>query len=132
MPLWRKRQRAHHAPISHRDAAVAADVSVIGQGFVLKGDIAGQGRVRLMGRLEGRIDIQGEVAVGLSAVVKGDIQADAVAVEGRIEGGLRASQGVALGAAAQGAGTVVANRLAMAEGAQLNGDIRTGVPQPMK
>ena len=129
MPLWNKKNEVRRAAPAEGASAASQDITVIGRGFAFKGDIAGQGRVRLLGRMEGRVAIQGEVSVDRSAFFQGEIQAEAVAVAGRVEGSLCATQGVALGVSAQVAGKVVTGRLAMEEGAQLNGEVRVGTSE---
>jgi len=127
MSLWSKKNEGRRTAPAQGAPAASSDITLIGPGFVFKGDIEGQGRVRLMGRMEGRVAIQGEVSVDRAAFFQGEIQAEAVVVAGRVEGSLQASQEVALGGSAQVAGKVLTVRLAVAEGAQLNGEIRAGM-----
>lgn len=60
--------------------------TLIGEGAVLEGTLKVHGSVVLEGRLEGTILGDGEVTIGPTGVVRGDIEAARVIIAGRVEG----------------------------------------------
>ena len=52
-----------------------ADVTVIGQGIFLRGSIRGEGDLEIRGRIEGDVEVGGEVTIGDGALIKADVTA---------------------------------------------------------
>jgi len=76
--------------MSDQDSQVCAGQRVLG-------DIAGDGNLVILGRLEGAIHIGGALTVGSDALVLADIVAASVCIEGRVEGRVRAAGEVTIG-----------------------------------
>ena len=62
------------------------------------GDIAGDGNLDILGRLEGAVHIGGTLTVGPDALVLADIVAATVRIDGRVEGRVRVAGEVTIGA----------------------------------
>jgi len=72
--------------------------SQIGSGQRVLGDIAGDGNLDILGRLEGAVHIGGTLTVGPDALVLADIVAATVRIDGRVEGRVRVAGEVTIGA----------------------------------
>ena len=58
---------------SVRKTDTASAINMIGSGTVITGDIKSKGDIRIDGSLNGSIETQGKVVVGLGGVVEGDV-----------------------------------------------------------
>jgi len=81
---------------------------------------------RVLGKFEGKITAKGELQVAQGGLCKAEIQAANVTVDGTIEGDVVASERVHLNANAKVKGNVTADKLIMAEGASLFGQVAIG------
>ena len=123
--FWKKEKRpeANHETVT-APAAPAAQ-TVIAESYTLKGRIHGQGPIEVQGRVEGHLDIRGRVSINPTAVMQGEVRAEAVEIGGALEGSLQVSRQLTLGPTARLMGSAAAGRIHMAEGALLNGDVQT-------
>src|SRR5882757_5501049 len=85
-----------------------ADVTVVGQGMFLRGSIRGEGDLEIRGRIEGDVEVVGEVTIGDGALVKADVTARRITVRGAVAGNVK---GASIG---------------ISEGALLRGNVQTG------
>jgi hypothetical protein len=70
--------------------------SVIGRGAVVRGNVRGEGSLEILGRVEGDVNVTGDVVLGESAVVSGNITGVELSIAGTVQGDLRGSQSVLL------------------------------------
>jgi cytoskeletal protein CcmA (bactofilin family) len=103
-----------------------ADVTVVGQGIFLRGSIRGEGDVDIRGRIEGDVDVVGEVTIGDGALVKADVNARRITVHGAVAGNLTGEDGVRLEKGARVVGDLRGAAIGIAEGALLRGNVQTG------
>jgi cytoskeletal protein CcmA (bactofilin family) len=103
-----------------------ADVTVIGQGIFLRGSIKGEGDVEIRGRIEGDVEVGGEVTIAESALVKADVTARRITVRGAVAGNLTGEDGVRLEEGARVVGDLRGAGIGIAEGALLRGNVQTG------
>src|SRR5687768_10309433 len=103
-----------------------ADVTVIGQGIFLRGSIRGDGDVEIRGRIEGDVEVAGEVTIGEGALVKADVSARRIVVRGAVAGNLTGEDGVRLEEGARVVGDLRGAGIGIAEGALLRGNVQTG------
>jgi len=103
-----------------------ADVTVIGQGMFLRGSIKGDGDLEIRGRIEGDVEVAGEVTIGEAALVKADISARRITVRGAVAGNLTGEDGVRLEEGARVVGDLRGAGIGIAEGALLRGNVQTG------
>jgi cytoskeletal protein CcmA (bactofilin family) len=103
-----------------------ADVTVIGQGIFLRGSIRGDGDVEIRGRIEGDVEVAGEVTIAEGALVKADVQARRITVRGAVAGNLTGEDGVRLEEGARVVGDLRGAGIGIAEGALLRGNVQTG------
>jgi cytoskeletal protein CcmA (bactofilin family) len=102
-----------------------SQVSVIGEGTVVRGSVEGEGSLEVLGRVEGDVTMSGDVSIGESGAVRGNISGVKVSVQGAVQGDLRGSEAVLLEAGARVVGDLSAPRLGVAAGALVRGNLRT-------
>src|SRR6186713_2632362 len=105
--------------------------STIGAKTVVIGSVHGDGDLELYGRVEGDITVEGNVLIAATAEVKGTVTATAIRVAGAVEGNLHASDTVAIEPDARVLGDLTTPRISIAEGATVQGMVRTE-PAPKK
>jgi cytoskeletal protein CcmA (bactofilin family) len=103
-----------------------ADVTVLGRGVFVRGSVRGEGDLEIQGRVEGEVDVDGEVVVAEGALVKADVSARRIVVRGAIAGALSAREAVRLEEGARLVGDVRAPSFALAEGALMRGQVSSG------
>jgi cytoskeletal protein CcmA (bactofilin family) len=102
-----------------------AAASIIGQGTIVRGTVRGVGSLDIRGRVEGDVEVDGDVALGEGAAVSGNVSGAQISVAGQVQGDLRGSESVMLERGARVVGDLVAPRIGIAEGALVRGGIRT-------
>jgi cytoskeletal protein CcmA (bactofilin family) len=103
-----------------------ADVTVVGQGMFLRGSIRGEGDLDIRGRIEGDIEVVGEVTIGEGALVKANVNGRRITVRGAVAGNLTGQDGVRLEEGARVVGDLRGASIGIAEGALLRGNVQTG------
>ena len=59
-----------------------SDVSVIGSTTSVRGNVRGEGSIEILGRVEGDVEVTGDVTLGPDATVLGNITGAAISVGG--------------------------------------------------
>ena len=115
-----------------RDGATAA-ATLINNGCKITGEIAGSGDFHVNGQIAGDCDIDGTVMLADGGVWQGTIRAQNVIVAGHIEGDVMAHDKVEITDTARISGTVTAEAIAVAEGAVVEGVMKTtGQSDPLE
>lgn len=107
-------------------------LSILSAGARLVGDIRSEGDIRIEGEVEGSVYVHGQVLVAPGGVVRGDILTREAIVGGEVRGQVMADELVRLHAGSTVVGNLVSPRVAVEEGGQLNGTIRTANPEALK
>ena len=100
-----------------------SDTAFFGAKLSIKGKITGSGNLIVMGKLEGEVDLAGEIVVTAPAVLNGEIRAVTLAVSGNVTGTLTAGKKIHLEKSAVVSGRMSTPRLSVADGATFNGEI---------
>jgi len=79
--------------------------------------------LQINGRFEGMLDAKGRLAIGEQAKVKANITGDSIVVRGEVVGNLTATNRIELTSTARVTGKITAPRLAIQEGAALQGSV---------
>lgn len=101
--------------------------TVIGSETEFKGDIQSQGSVRLDGKMEGTITAQGEIIIGETARLKGNIVGKRVLVSGEVIGNIEAITGLEITHSGRVFGDISGGRLLIDEGAVYKGKVNMDV-----
>ena len=99
----------------------SAPLTFLGKGAELKGTIHVAGSARVDGIIEGEVHVQGTLVVGKSALIKGDVTAEAVVSSGNITGDVMASERVKLLTPCVLMGSVQTPLLSVEEGVLISG-----------
>jgi cytoskeletal protein CcmA (bactofilin family) len=98
----------------------------VGSSVVIKGELSAHEDVIIAGRVEGSINVTGHlVVVEAGAHVVGDITATGIVVAGAVHGSLLAEERIQAQVGADLQGDISAPRIAVADGAVVNGRIET-------
>jgi cytoskeletal protein CcmA (bactofilin family) len=125
--MLNKESRAASAPLPVEERRVTAWV---GKSVVFTGALSGSEDMTIDGHVEGTIDLGAhDLTVGASAEIRADIVARSVTIHGAVTGNIRASGKVHIGQTAQFEGDVTTARIAIAEGAFIQGRIDTAASE---
>ena len=101
--------------------------TTIGQAALVKGQLQFEKGLRLLGKVEGEIESEGQLLIGEGAKLTGDAKAGTIRLDGQVKGNLTATSKVHLSASAKLEGDLQTARLEVAEGAVLVGRCTIGV-----
>jgi len=99
--------------------------TLINDGCTITGLVAGSGDLQVSGHIDGDCDLEGTVTLAKNGSWKGTIKADNVVVAGHVEGDIIAAGRVEVTDTARISGTVQAEAIAVAEGAVVEGVMKT-------
>ena len=99
--------------------------TLINEGCKISGEILGNGDFMVNGEVTGDCDITGTLTLAGSGFWQGSIRADNIIVAGHVEGDIVASGKVEITNTARIAGTVTGEAIAVAEGAVVEGVMKT-------
>ena len=100
--------------------------TIIGKGSRIKGTLFVEGGVRIDGKIEGKIESNGFVTIGLSGEAQADIKAKECLISGKVEGNINVTEGLELDRTANLSGDIVAKILRVHTGAVFNGNSKMG------
>jgi cytoskeletal protein CcmA (bactofilin family) len=107
--------------------------TLINEGCKISGEITGSGDFMINGQVVGDCDVSGTVSLAGNGYWQGSIQADNVIVAGHIEGDITANGKVEITNTARITGTVTGEAIAVAEGAVVEGVMKTtGRAEPLE
>jgi len=90
--------------------------NVLGADVEIKGNLKFSGELTLEGKLEGEIQTEGQLNLGDTAVVTGNINAQSVIVRGKVNGNINAKERIEIKAKAELFGDIRASKLVVEEG----------------
>jgi cytoskeletal protein CcmA (bactofilin family) len=118
-------RREEHAP----PAAHAPDATRISQGISIRGEIIGRQDLLIDGDLQGSVHLEeARVTIGTNGRLKADVAAAEIVVEGQVNGNLTARNRVIIRRSGRVYGSVLSPRLAIEEGAVINGEVDMARP----
>ena len=112
-----KRRRLHD-----RSSGAA---TLINEGCKITGVISGNGDFLVNGEIEGDCDVDGTVTLAHNGLWRGTIKANSIIISGHVEGDIVAAGMVEIAASAKIVGTVSGDAIAVAEGAVVEGVMKT-------
>lgn len=111
---------------ARRSAPREARESVISGEITITGKIDGAGSVRLLGRFEGDVHIQGDLTVEAGAKLNGSVRAKSVTIGGEIEGNIEGAESVEILSTGILNGDLTAGTLTVASGSRMRGRVQFG------
>ena len=114
-----------------RDRATGAP-TLINEGCKISGVMTGKGDYQVSGEIDGDCDIDGTVSLTRTGYWNGTINASHVVISGHVEGDIVAAGNVEVSSSARIMGTVTGEAIAVAEGAVVEGQMKTtGKAEPI-
>jgi cytoskeletal protein CcmA (bactofilin family) len=96
-------------------------VNMIGKGTSIKGDIKSDGDFRVDGTLQGSIQSNGKIVVGVSGSIEGDIVCQNADISGQVKASVRVKELLSLKSTCKLTGEVYTSKLAIEPGAKFSG-----------
>lgn len=103
----------------------AGPATLISEGCKISGVISGEGDFMVSGEIDGECELDGSLTIATSGFWKGRIKATAIIVAGTVEGDIVATGRVEISDTARITGTVTGEAIAVAEGAVVQGKMKT-------
>lgn len=110
-------------PAERRAEPPPAPGGVIGEGLVVKGEVSGEGDLRVGGRFEGEITLTGTLYVDAGAELDANVTATAIVIGGLVRGNLSATSRVEILPTGTLTGTLRSGSFTAAEGATVKGEV---------
>lgn len=120
--IWKRDEAAEGQPeIGGRQMAENGEVTIVGQGAKLEGNIVSAGSLRVDGQVKGQINADGDVMLSPQSNVEATIHAANVVISGRLKGDVNAKAKVELARGGRVDGNITAKALVIQEGGIFNG-----------
>ena len=113
------------SPIRRLRDAVGGPPTLINDGCKITGLITGSGDFQISGEVDGDCDLEGTVTLAKSGFWSGTIKAGHIIIAGHVEGDIVAAGRVEITDTAKITGTVSGEAIAVAEGAIVEGIMKT-------
>lgn len=104
----------------------STSASVVAESVVITGRVTGDGDLEIRGRVDGEVDIRGDLTLAEGSMARAPLSAVRVVIAGAVVGDITASESVVLEATARVVGDLRAPRIAIALGAQIRGNLDMG------
>ena len=111
---------------ARRTAPREAKESVIHSDINITGKIDGTGHVRIAGKFEGDVHIQGDLTIDAGAKLTGSVRAASVTIGGEIEGNIDNAESVEILSTGVLNGDLKAGTLTVASGSRMRGRVEFG------
>jgi cytoskeletal protein CcmA (bactofilin family) len=99
--------------------------TLISEGCKITGTITGSGDFMINGEIDGDCDLEGSVTLAENGYWKGTLKAGTIVISGTVDGDIDAHGSVEISSSARISGTISAASIAVAEGAIIEGAMKT-------
>jgi cytoskeletal protein CcmA (bactofilin family) len=114
------------APVAHAGTGLTRKESLIAADITIEGKIEGGGSVRIAGKFNGDVNVQGDLTVEAGAKLTGGVRADKVMIAGELEGNVEQASRVDLLQTGVLIGDLKAGSLTVVAGARMRGQAEFG------
>ncbi len=97
-------------------------VTIVSEGVIIEGKLTSRGNVRIDGEVKGNLQVSGNVTIGKSGFVNGEVTGQMIIHGGKIEGTLKANEKVVLEGTSTLKGDIFTKILVVEEGAVFDGN----------
>lgn len=101
-------------------------VTYLAEDCEINGSLKAKGNARIDGKIEGKINVGGDLAVGQGALVKANIEARTISIAGEVHGNVQAKELLDLSSSARVYGDIQAKELKIDQGARFIGKSNFG------
>ena len=98
--------------------------TVLGQGLIVKGELKGDGNIRIDGQFSGRLEATGDVYIGKKAEVVGECHVGSIIIGGKLQGNVVAQKRVEVLPSGELYGDIIAPRICIADGVIFEGNCK--------
>jgi cytoskeletal protein CcmA (bactofilin family) len=102
-------------------AADNGEVTIVGAGARLEGNVVSAGNLRIDGQVKGQINAEGDVALSPQSQVEADIRAQNVSIAGRFKGSIQVKGKAHLARGGRIDGNITSKSLIVEEGGTFHG-----------
>jgi cytoskeletal protein CcmA (bactofilin family) len=102
------------------------NVTVIGDSVRVQGNLSGDEDLHVLGRVDGRIELQRTLVVAPSGIVKAEVMVKNAIVSGVVVGNLHATESVEITKEGRMVGDIFAPRVIIVDGASFRGSVDMG------
>lgn len=106
------------------------NISLIGAGTTIVGDLNAKGDIRIDGSVKGKLNVQGKIVLGTSGIIEGEVKAGSADVSGVVKGIMNVSGPLAMKATSKIEGDIIVGKLSIEPGAIFIGNCNMGNNQP--
>ncbi|MFH1288407.1 MAG: polymer-forming cytoskeletal protein [bacterium] len=99
--------------------------TILGQGIIFKGELKGDGNIKIDGQFNGRLEAMGDVYIGKSAEIIGDCHVGNIVIGGKIKGNVVAQKRVEILPSGELYGDILSPRICIADGVVFEGNCKT-------
>lgn len=107
--------------MAHKKETNAEDVSIISSGVKIEGNLFSLGNVRIDGTVFGNVTVNGNLTIGDSSELNGEIKANNITMSGKIIGKVNAQEKLKLESKSVLKGDLITKYLVVEEGALFEG-----------
>lgn len=118
---WREPEPQVRPNVTREPPRQAAELTVIGAGARLEGNLVSVASLRIEGHVKGQITAEGDVTVAPEAQVDSDIKAANVTIAGAYRGNVTATGTIELASSAKVEGNISCSSLVVNQGASFSG-----------
>jgi len=101
-----------------------------GPNVMIEGTVSGSDPITIEGTVKGKINLAGDLHIGVHARIEATVHARNVTVQGKLSGDVSADDRVELVASASVEGNIKAPKIVVAEGARFRGSVDMGSSKP--
>lgn len=112
------------------NSTVNSSVTYLADDCEFNGSFTAKGNVRIDGKIEGTVNIAGDLAIGQNAVVKANIEARTISIAGEVRGNVKAKELLDLSSTARLYGDINTKDLQIGQGARFIGKANYGDRSP--
>lgn len=122
--MGKKEDRKKETGVFHLDTVPIT--TVVGNEMLFKGDIHGEGSIRIDGRVEGNISSKKGIILGENADVEGSLNSDNIIIYGRIKGVVKSKE-LILKSTGTVQGDIVSDLFEAEMGCRYDGNLKIGL-----
>ena len=103
-----------------------SNLTIIGDSVRVQGNLSGDEDLHVLGRVDGRIDLQRTLVVAPSGIVKAEVNVKNAVVSGVVVGNIHASESIEITREGRMVGDIYAPRVIIVDGASFRGSVDMG------
>lgn len=103
-----------------------ANMTIIGESVRIQGNLSGDEDLHVLGRVDGRVDLQRTLVVAPSGIVKAEVNVKNAIVSGVVVGNIHANESVEITREGRMVGDIFAPRVIIVDGASFRGTVDMG------